>query len=155
MAIVLHHDDEILRVHVHHNLCVARWQDTPTARHFGVITAAMRSATAGGERAVLLNVVDAPGKIPRFTDELRQSGAAMSRAIDPLTAATAHVVLLDGFVGASVRMFLSTLGLLSRTPGVQSIFGQVDDGARWLATHTPGPRRWTPDEILSAYRQVA
>ena len=155
MAVELHHDDETLRVLVRDHLCVARWLDTPTARHFGVITAAMRAASVGGERAGLLNVIDAPGKMPRFTDELRHAGAAMSRAIDPLTAATAHVVLLDGLVGTSVRMFLSTLALLSRVPGVVSTCGQVDEGARWLAAHPRVARRWTATGILSAYQLVA
>lgn len=154
MAAGLHHDDEILRILVRDNLCVARWLDTPTALHFTVITSAMKAANVGG-RAALLNVVDAPGKMPRFTDELRQAGAAMSKAIDPLTAATAHVVLLDGLVGTSVRMFLSTLSLLSRRAGITSTFGAVDEGARWLAAQPQVPRRWTAAELLSAYQQVA
>lgn len=150
---VLRHTDEVLRLAVRDDLCVARWTDTPTPRHFDEIVRAIRAAAKTGDRAILLNVVDAPGKMPRFTDDLRKAGGAMAVAMEPLTAATAHVVLLDGFIGTSVRMFLSTLTLLSRSSGAVSTSARVDDAARWLAEQ-PRRRRWTSTEIVEVYRSL-
>ena len=78
----------------------------------------------------------------------------MAVAMEPLTAATAHVVLLDGFIGTSVRMFLSTLTLLSRSSGAVSTSAQVHDGARWLAGRARPRRRWTSEEIMDVYRAL-
>ncbi|MCC6645755.1 MAG: hypothetical protein IT374_09310 [Polyangiaceae bacterium] len=152
MLATLRHADEVLRLAVRRDLCVARWTDTPTPRHFDEIVRAIEEAARAGDRALLLNVVDAPGKLPRFTDELRRAGGAMGARMGPLTAATAHVVLLEGFVGTSVRMFLSTLTLLSRSGGSVSTSATVEDGARWLADQRGRGRGWTPEAILEAYR---
>jgi hypothetical protein len=149
MPPALHHADEILRIVIDRGLCVARWADAPAALHFPLVTAAMRLAARELGRAGLLNVIDAPGKMPRFTEPVRQAGAQMARDITPLVAATAHVVLLDGFSGAAVRMFLSTLSLLARGGPTATVHATLDAGVDWLATRAPGD--WTPSRISAAY----
>jgi hypothetical protein len=149
MAPALRHGDEILRIVVDRGLCVARWADTPAALHFPLITTAMREAAAELGRAGLLNVIDAAGKVPRFSEPVRQAAVRMARDITPLAAATAHVVLLKGFSGAAVRMFLSTLNLLARGGPIATVHATLTAGAEWLAPRTPG--EWTAARISSAY----
>jgi hypothetical protein len=149
MPPTLYHADDILCIVVDRGLCIARWADAPAALHFPIVTAAMQEAARKLGRAGLLNVVDAPGKMPRFSEPVRQAGARMARDITPLVAATAHVVLLDGFRGAAVRMFLSTLSLLARGGPTATVHATLDAGVAWLATRAPGD--WTPARISAAY----
>lgn len=133
MAPVVRHRDATLTLAVERGLCVARWADAPRATHFPLVTAAMRAAAQ--PRAALFNVVDAQGKLPRFNDEVRRAAMEMARALAPLSMGTAHVLLLDGFTGAAVRMFLSTLTLLSRGGPPTTVHSSVAEGAAWLAAH--------------------
>jgi hypothetical protein len=149
MPPTLHHADDVLRIVIDRGLCVARWADTPEAPHFPLVTAAMREAARELGRAGLFNVIDAPGKMPRFSEAVRQAGTRMSRDITPVAAATAHVVLLDGFSGAAVRMFLSTLSLLARGGPVTTVHSTLQAGAEWLAMRAPG--EWTAQRISAAY----
>jgi hypothetical protein len=149
MPPTLHHADEVLRIVIDRGLCVARWADAPAAFHFPLVTAAIREAGRELGRAGLFNVIDAPGKMPRFSEPVRQAGARMARDITPLVAATAHVVLLDGFSGAAVRMFLSTLNLLARGGPIATVHATLEAGAEWLAPRAPGD--WTPARISGAY----
>jgi hypothetical protein len=135
MALEVRHRDEVLTVASERGLCVARWADSPQPRHFPIVTAAMRAAAE--PRAALLNVVDARGKLPRFNDEVRRAAAEMARALAPISMGTAHVLLLDGFTGAAVRMFLSTLTLLARGGPATTVHSSVAEGAAWLAAHAP------------------
>ncbi len=133
MPLIVRHEDDILRVVTDRGLCVARWADAPRAEHFAKVTTAMRAAAEGAGGAALLNVVDARGKLPRFDDGVRRAAAEMSQAITPIARGTAHVILIDGFSGAAVRMFLSTLTLVSRGRAPTTVHATVAAGAAWLA----------------------
>ncbi len=147
MALVVRHRDEILTVAIDRGLCVVRWADSPKAHHFPLVTAAMRAAAE--PRVALLNVVDARGKVPRFDEEVRRAAAEMARAISPVASGTAHVLLLEGFTGAAVRMFLSTLTLLSRSGAPTTVHSSVAEGAAWLAQHAA--QGYSADAIARAY----
>lgn len=149
MQIVTTFEDARLRLVVDQGLCVARWLDSPQPHHFPHVTTAMRRAAEETTRAALFNVVDAKGKMPRFDDAVRQSAAKMARDITPVAAATAHVLLLDGFSGAAVRMFLSTLTLLMRSSAPTSVHATVAAGAIWLAERAPAG--WTAARIEAVY----
>jgi len=151
MALVVRHRDEILTVATDRGLCVARWADSPSAHHFPLLTAAMRAAA--DPRAALFNVVDARGKLPRFDEEVRRAAAEMARAIVPVASGTAHVLLLQGFTGAAVRMFLSTLTLLSRGGAPTTVHSSVAEGAAWLAKHAANGH--SAESIASAYASVS
>lgn len=135
MPPIVHHRDDVLCVVTERGLCVARWADAPKPHHFPVVAAAMRAAADAAGRAALLNVVDAKGKLPRFDEEVRRAASEMTRVVTPISLGTAHVILLDGFTGAAVRMFLSTLTLLSRGSGPTTVHSSVAAGAAWLAGH--------------------
>ena len=142
------YSDDKLRVAVDEQLCVARWTDTPDPNHFGEVLRGAQSA-AVGRRAVLFNVVDAPGKLPRFSDEVRRAAQRMSEGLIPITKVTAHVILMDGFTGATVRMFLSTLTLLTRNGAPTKVFSALDEGSRWLSPHLT--ERATSERIEAAH----
>ncbi len=133
MTLVVRHRDEILSLATDRGLCIARWSDAPKPHHFPLVTAAIRDAAE--PRAALLNVIDARGKLPRFDEDVRRAAVEMTRAVTPIAAGTAHVLLLDGFTGAAVRMFLSTLTLLSRGSAPTTVHSSVTQGAAWLAAH--------------------
>ena len=134
MAATLRYADETLRVVTDRRLCVIRWLDSPAARHFPEVTSAFAHAVDGSGQGVgLFNVVDARGKLPRFTDEIRRAAGDMTRAVTPASAGAAHVILLDGLSGVAVRMFLSTLTLLSRGTTPTTIHSSLDEGVAWLA----------------------
>jgi len=126
MAPSVRYSDAILRIVVEPGLCIARWADAPLAHHFPRVTEAMHQAAQGSGGAALFNVVDARGKLPRFDEEVRKAATRMARDITPYARATAHVLLLDGFTGAAVRMFLSTLALLTRSSAPDG--GTLDGG---------------------------
>ncbi len=147
MALVVRHRDEILTVATERGLCVVRWADAPKPQHFPIVTAAFR--VAAEPRAGLLNVVDARGKLPRFNDEVRRAAADLARAMTPISSGTAHVLLLDGFTGAAVRMFLSTLTLLARGGPPTTVHSSIAEGAAWLASQTAGGH--TAQAIADAY----
>ncbi len=62
------------------------------------------------------------------------------------------MILLDGFTGAAVRMFLSTLTLLSRGNGPTSVHSSVADGAAWLAAHAA--TGYSAEAIAGAYASL-
>jgi hypothetical protein len=149
MAATLRYEDETLRVVTDRRLCVARWLDTPAPRHFAEVTKAFAHAVDGKSGVGLFNVVDARGKLPRFNDEIRRAAGDMTRAITPGSAAAAHVILVDGLSGVAVRMFLSTLTLLSRAATPTTIHSTVAEGVAWLARElAPSP---TAAQIEAAY----
>jgi hypothetical protein len=135
MALSVRYEDATLRIVTVRGLCVARWADSPLASHFSEVVTAMQAAADGSGRAALLNVIDAKGKLPRFNDEVRQAAGRMAKAITPISTGTAHVLLMDGFSGAAVRMFLSTLTLLSRASSPTTVHSTVSQGAAWLVDH--------------------
>ena len=155
MAATLRYTDATLRVVTDRRLCVVRWLDSPRARHFADVTAAFAHAVdkEGGRGVGLFNVVDARGKLPRFNDEIRRAAGDMTRAITPGSAGAAHVILVDGIAGVTVRMFLATLTLLSRGTTPTTVHSSVDAGASWLAgVLAPSP---SAAQILAAYAMTA
>jgi hypothetical protein len=149
MAATVRYADATLRIVTTRGLCVARWADSPAPQHFPEVVTAMQSALDGSGRAALLNVIDAKGKLPRFNEEVRHAAGKMARAISPISVGTAHVLLMDGFSGAAVRMFLSTLTLLARASAPTTVHSTVSGGAAWLAGLAAGGL--VAQEIEAAY----
>lgn len=148
MKVSLRYEDAVLRVAIGEGLCLVRWADSPQPRHFSELLAAMRTASAQSGHAAMLSVVDAKGKLPRFTDEVRGAAQDMAKQSAPLGSGTAHVILVEGFTGAAVRMFVSTLNLLSRSQVPTSVHASIPQAAAWLAEHAPG---WSAGQIEAAY----
>ena len=134
MAGTLRYRDATLRVAILPRLCVVRWFDSPQLHHFPEIVAAMKAAGEGGG-AGLFNVVDGGGKLPSFGGGVREAASEFARELTPLSVGAAHIILVGGLTGTAVRMFLSTLTLLSRSKAPTTIHTSVADGAAWMAKH--------------------
>lgn len=144
--------DAVLRVAGDRDLCVVRWADSPGPQHFDAVLAAVRERAQQGQPVSLLNVVDAPGKLPRFDEAVRSAARRMSEGMTPHMRAVAHVILLEGFAGATVRMFVSTLTLLSRSSAPTKVFAELDEGRRWLSEQAG--RRDTDGRLAALYGTV-
>jgi hypothetical protein len=130
--------DEKLRIASYEDLLVLRWMDSPGVVHF---EAALRTARKAAERGRLglLSVADAPSKRPHLTVEEAAAGKRMSEGFQNVTKAVAHVILMDGFVGASARMIISTLILVRRSGSPNKVFSTLEEGQRWLAPFLSSP----------------
>ena len=56
-----------------------------------------RSALPKGS-ALMLSVVDAAGKLPRFDEPVRVAARRMSDGMQPISRAVSHVILMDGLL---------------------------------------------------------
>jgi hypothetical protein len=121
----------VVQVAVDGNLMAARWTDSPQPADFRHLVVGSRRAAPHGKVA-LLDVIDAKGKLPRFDDEIRQAARAATEETIESSLATAHVVLMDGFTGATVRMFLSGMLLVGRRNAPVKVFASIDEGVSWL-----------------------
>ena len=133
------HSDDKLRIALDGDLCVLRWFDSPGPEQFDTVLATTRRAGERG-RLAILSVADGAGKVPRFGADELTAGRRMSEGFATVTKAVSHVILMDGFTGVSVRMFVATLVLLRRSGSPNKVFSTLDDGAAWLAPFvtTPG-----------------
>lgn len=96
----------------------------------------------------LFNVV-LSGK-PDFSTEVRAETARVSALNDTFTLATAHVVLVDGLVGAAVRAFLSTSTLLAKPISPTKVFGAIAPASDWMLAHLePSGEAWTKAELVA------
>lgn len=135
---VVHADDKLC-IAIEGDLCILRWTDSPgTAQFDTVLATTQRAATRG--RLAILNVVDAAGKTPLLGADELAAGIRMSKGFEHVTKAVSHVLLMDGFTGVTVRMFVATLTLVRRSGSPNKVFSTVDEGAAWLKPFvtTPG-----------------
>jgi hypothetical protein len=144
------HADETLRLVTAKNLLVAVWSDAPTLTQMqsvGRAAAALRRAHPRG--AAMLNVVR--GGTPSFSNAVREEARRLT-SDGHFTLGVAHVVLLGGLVGATVRAFLSTIVLLGRPKEPTQVFGEAGAALGWLeARLATGGEGWTRDDVQAAY----
>jgi hypothetical protein len=127
--------DDKLRIAQHEDLLVLRWMDSPEVTHFDAALRIARRASAPRGRLAFFNVADAPGKKPHLSAEELAAGKRMSEGFKNVTKAVAHVILMEGFAGASVRMIIATLILVRRSGSPNRVFGSLSEGQRWLTPH--------------------
>jgi hypothetical protein len=135
---VIVYSEHKLRIAHLEDLLILRWMDSPGVTQFEAALTTARKA-AGRERLGLFSVVDAPGKRPHLTADDAAAGKRMSEGFQNVTKAVAHVIRMDGFVGASARMIISTLILVRRSGSPNKVFGQMDDAQTWLAPFLASP----------------
>ena len=127
------HADASLRIAIEEDLCVLRWSDTPEVSSFEAITTVTHMATPQAPLTIL-SVADSPGKMLRL-DKLHLAAVVrMSEALEPSTRAVAHVILMEGFVGSTARMFVATLMHVRRSRHPSKVFGTRAEGQAWLAS---------------------
>jgi hypothetical protein len=125
-------ENETARIAIERNVVVAVWMQEPR------VPAELREMERAGKKAALrykgqsalFNVIIS-GR-PSFSEEVRTEVNRITSDDTLFTAATAHVILVEGFVGSAVRAFLATALVVSRTKTPNKTFGDVSLAAKWV-----------------------
>jgi hypothetical protein len=100
------------------------------------------AAYKGG--GVLFNVIIS-GK-PSFSEEVRSEVNRITSDDTLYTAATAHVILVEGFIGSAVRAFLATALVVSRTKTPNKTFGDLPSAVKWVKERCDATKQGSPAE---------
>ncbi len=118
------------------SLFMQAWSGDPTpAAHELVRAAADRAIELHPKNLCLLSLVRIPrlGRPP--SEDSRRRSRAQSERLDPHLQASAIVFDVDGITGAAVRMFVSSVLLLSRPQAPTKTFSESDIAIDWLCGH--------------------
>ena len=88
-----------------------------------------------------------------FSAPVRSELTEFAKHDDIHLLGTAHLVMVDGFLGAAVRTFLNTITLVARPTTPTKVFAELQDSAQWLSD-AGGPVTWTPDRIRGTYERA-
>lgn len=148
------YEDATLRQGYCRNLHVVAWFDAPSVDQmhaYGRAAKALSTRHAG--KSGLVNLV--VSGVPRFSSEVREAAAEYTRE-GAHSVGAAHVILVGGLLGSSVRAFLSTVVLIGRPPNPTKVFGDLPQSAAWMAGNLSqrSPEAWLPEEVLAACREV-
>ncbi len=143
----VHHDDPVLYVVTLRNVTLSVWTGSPELAQWqavGRISEAL-SKRNGAERAMLSVVVRG---LPKFNDVARGELVKVMKNPAYFPVGVAHLVLLDGLAGSTVRAFLSTARLLSRSSVPAAVFGAEDEAILWILEKLRGTKeRWNYREL--------
>ena len=90
---------------------------------------------------------------PRFAEQVREEGAKMVRGSAKCTAASAHIIELDGLAGVASRAFISTLLLVGRSRAPTKVFKDVNEAAPWFVAQLAATgTAWTVADVEDLYR---
>lgn len=133
------HSEAALAIAVEGDLCILRWMDAPGVQQFDTVLGVTQRAAARGPLAIL-SVADGVGKLPAFGTEELRAGRRMSEGFQTASKAVSHVLIMEGFAGVTVRMFVATLMLARRSGPTSKVFSTLDEGVAWLGpfVKTPG-----------------
>lgn len=134
------------------NLVIVRWSTSPSAAQFKMLREASEAVASEYGGSGLLNVV--VQGVPRFDEDMRTEAARISKSEGQRGLGVAHVVLLPGLAGTTVRAFLSTIALVARPKAPTSTFDALDPAARWLAERLAARVPWTGRDILRAWNSL-
>ena len=153
-SIEIRYEDDTLRQGVLRNVHVAAWFDAPTLEQMHEYGRCARGVYARyqGKSALLNLVVEG---VPRFSSEVRQAAAEYTaEGLHQLGAA--HVILVGGLLGASVRGFLGTMLLVGRPPNPAKVFGDLATAAQWQQKNLAAfeRERWRAQEIIDVCNAV-
>lgn len=129
-------EDPVLRLSRFENVVIAAWFDAPEVRHMLEVDRLGLELVASG--AALANV--AVRGTPRFTDDVRKEAMRMTKE-GRYRLGVAHIVLADGMAGSAARAFLSMVLLVSRPKNPARVFGDLEEGAAFLATCVGAPAK--------------
>ncbi len=144
-------ENETARIAIERNVVVAAWFQEPR------VPLELREMERAGKKvsaknkgtSALFNVIIS-GK-PSFSEEVRNEVNRITADETLFTAATAHVILVEGFIGSAVRAFLATALVVSRTKTPNKTFGDLETAAKWVkerldAVKTEG---WTEGDLVA------
>jgi hypothetical protein len=150
---IVYHD-ATLRQAYHRNLHVCAWYDAPNLEQMHAYGGAAKSLSMRYEgKSALMNVVVTG--VPRFSGEVREAAAEYTRE-GAHSAGAAHVILVGGLLGSSVRAFLSTIVLIGRPPNPTKVFGDLGQAGTWMAgnLNQRSSERWHPDDVVAVCREL-
>lgn len=105
------------------------------------------------ESTALFNVI--VSGTPSFSEEVRKEVTRITADDTLFALASAHVLLVEGFVGSAVRAFVSTALVVSRTKTPNKVFADVDGAATWVKPKLDtGPVVWTPGDLVGLVRRT-
>ncbi len=114
-------------------LFIAGWNDAPTPQTLWDLRSAGQEEEQRRGPMALLNIAFA-GR-PSFSDDVRRAARRLTADAQLFRTSRAHVVLLSGIPGATVRAFVNTFILLARPPVPTKMLGSVRDALRWTGQH--------------------
>ena len=144
-------ENETARISIDRNVVVAAWFQEPR------VPKELREMERAGKKVsskhksggVLFNVI-LSGK-PSFSEEVRTEVNRITSDDTLYTAATAHVILVEGFIGSAVRAFLATALVVSRTKTPNKTFTDVASAAKWVNERLAAAKieGWTEGDLAA------
>ncbi|MCH9688500.1 MAG: hypothetical protein K0V04_44125 [Deltaproteobacteria bacterium] len=124
------YEDPRLQMATHRNVSIAVWHDAPQIDQMRAFVAHFEAEQRRHPEGIAaLSIV--LGGTPVFSSEVRAAVNDLNRA-GLVQHGIAHVILVGGLVGATVRAFLSTALLLGRGQQPAKVFDSVRTGSAWL-----------------------
>jgi hypothetical protein len=148
------HQDAVLVAVERGNALALAWYDAPQNGHLLTVLRLMReTAEHAGAKTCLMQVVVMG--TPRFSDQTREEGAKMVRGSAKCTAASAHIIEIEGLAGVASRAFISTLLLIGRSRAPSKVFKEMREAAPWYVAQlaTQGSV-WTTGDVDALYREL-
>ena len=138
-------ENETARISVDRNVVVAAWfQEPRVPKELREMERAGKKVSSKYKDGALFNVIIS-GK-PSFSEEVRNEVNRITSDDTLFTAATAHVILVEGFIGSAVRAFLATALMVSRTKTPNKTFGDVASAVKWVQGRCEG---WTEGDLAT------
>ena len=148
------HADTTFRIFRSRNIQLNVWKDAPRSEHmreFRRIGAVHNRRHPQGSG--LINMI--LSGTPSFSSEVRDETVKLMKETSMFRLGTAHVVLVGGLSGTSVRAFLSTVMLLGRPPLPNKVFGDMNSAAGWLAPRlAESAEVWSPAALVALMQEV-
>ena len=148
-------ENETARIAYDRNVAVTVWFDAPrtSLALLEMEKVGKKLLAAHKEETALLNVI--VSGTPSFSEEVRKEVTRIMADDTLFARASAHVILVEGFVGSAVRAFVSTALVLSRTTTPNKVFGDLDGAASWLTQRLDkGPVAWSPGDLVGMMRRT-
>lgn len=145
------YEDETLRLMVEDNLLVARWLEAPRmSQLLEMRRLNVHLASRFSHQTALLNVICSG--TPSFSPEVHRETSDQALTFGARGLGTAHLVMVDGLVGMTVRSFLSTISLVARSSGRTQVFGDFEEVSSWMLPRLEkGEVAWTDARLRSVF----
>jgi hypothetical protein len=125
-------ENETARISIERNVVVAAWLQEPREpKELREMERAGKKAASKYKDATALFNVIISGR-PSFSEEVRSEVTRITSDDTIFAAATAHVILVEGFIGSAVRAFIATALVVSRTKTPNKTFGDIDAAVKWV-----------------------
>jgi hypothetical protein len=148
-------ENEIARFTYDRNVAVAAWFDAPRVKLelLEMEKVGKRLLAQYKEETALFNVI--VSGTPSFSEEVRKEVTRITSDDALFARASAHVLLVEGFVGSAVRAFVSTALVISRTTTPNKVFADFEAAAAWVKLQLDkGPIVWTPGDLVGIQRRA-